>query len=391
MKHSRRFGVTSATSSHVSVLLAVCLTLLFSPPSSADIFLSEDLNISDFDGRILTCSYPEVAINDTCTCAAGFTWENGLCTSCEIGTYKPDDGLHECTSCPEHHLTFENATEPEDCFCTYGYEPYGTLTCIVCQLGFYKDFIGNNLCLSCTGNASTLTQNGADVAGSTSQEDCKCLPGFEGTFDTGCTACQVDYFKPGDTPAQSCTACTQLQANLGTTGPASDAASDCMCKPGFFLESNADTCIHCAPATYKPEIANLLECSACPANSNSTIASKSVEDCICDVGFFRDVGVGAGAFSCAQCTAGFFCPGQGLKQECTEHSLSTAGSTSQDQCTCISSKYKLADMCFDCPPDFFCPGDNAKHACPDNSEARGTSTSLSDCVCDGGFEKQNDT
>lgn len=391
MKHSRRFGVTSATSSHVSVLLAVCLTLLFSPPSSADIFLSEDLNISDFDGRILTCSYPEVAINDTCTCAAGFTWENGLCTSCEIGTYKPDDGLHECTSCPEHHLTFENATEPEDCFCTYGYEPYGTLTCIVCQLGFYKDFIGNNLCLSCTGNASTLTQNGADVAGSTSQEDCKCLPGFQGTFDTGCTACQVDYFKPGDTPDQGCTSCTQLQANLGTTGPASGDASDCMCKPGFFLESNADTCIHCAPATYKPEIANLLECSACPANSNSTIASKSVEDCICDVGFFRDVGVGAGAFSCAQCTAGFFCPGQGLKQECTEHSLSTAGSTSQDQCTCISSKYKLADMCFDCPPDFFCPGDNAKHACPDNSEARGNSTSLSDCVCDGGFEKQNDT
>jgi hypothetical protein len=387
MKPSHRFRATLASPSHISTLLVGIFTLLASQPASA-IFLSEDLDVSVFDGRILTCSHPEVANNDTCTCAAGFSWKNGLCTSCQSGTYKPDDGLHECTSCPVHHLTFENATELEDCFCTYGYEPSGVdMTCRACQPGFFKDYIGNNACLPCTVNASTLTQTGGDITGSNSQTDCKCVSGFQGTFDTGCTACPVDYFKASDTPDHGCTACTQLRANLGTIGDASGDASDCVCKPGFFLDS--DVCMHCASGTYKPEIANLLECSACPANSASAIASTNVDDCICDVGFFRDLGVGS--FSCALCPADFFCPGQGLKQKCTEHSHSAAGSTSQDQCMCISSKYKLVDTCFDCPPDFFCPGDNTKQACPENSEARANSTSLSECVCDGGFQKQNDT
>jgi hypothetical protein len=176
-------------------------------------------------------------------------------------------------------------------------------------------------------------------------------------------------------------------APVPTIVAASGDVSDCMCKSGFFLDSVV--CMQCASGTYKHEIANLLECSVCPVNSTSTIASTNVDYCICDVGFFRDFCVDS--FLCALCTSGFFCQGQGLKQKCTEHSNSAACSTSQDQCMCISSKYKLADTCFDCPPDFFCLGDNAKQECPENSEARANSTSLSECVCDGGFHKQNDT
>ena len=374
-------------SSRLWPLLAFACLMHLEPVFTQEIFLSEDLNLTEFNDVIFTCSYPEIANNDTCTCAPGFTWRNNLCTSCEPGKYKTDDGLHECTSCPVYHFTFENATESADCLCTYGYEPDNAAqSCSACQPGFYKEFIGSNFCLACTANASTLTQNGVTITGSTSESDCKCLPGFQGTFDTGCTACAVHYFKASSTPDQACTACIHLGPHLGTSGPAGDDASDCMCKPGFYLESTSGICTPCAPATYKPELGNLVACSACPPNSTSTSASQNIEACICETGFFRDSGVAS--VSCAVCTAGFFCEGQGLKQQCPEHSHSSAGSTSEDQCMCSSSRYKVAGMCFDCPPDFFCPGDNTKHACPDNSEAHANSTSLADCVCDGGFQKQ---
>lgn len=350
----------------------------------AAIVLGEDLNTSEFNDVLSTCSYPEVARNDTCTCAAGFTWKNSFCGSCEAGKYKPDDGLHACTSCPEHHFSFENATELEDCVCTYGYEPDDAYSmCRACESGFYKDFLGNNSCLACAANASTLTQHGASITASTLASDCRCLPGFEGSFDSGCNACAVDYFKASDTPDQACTACTTLQAHLATLGPASDDAADCVCEPGFFLASGV--CTPCVAGTYKPEIANLPACRSCPPNSSSTSASTNIEDCVCGPGFFRDPSVEW----CSVCTEGYFCGIQGLRQKCTEYSHSIAGATSSDECICRSSWYKVAGTCFACPPDFFCPGDDTKHACPENSEASANSTSLSDCVCDGGFEKRD--
>ena len=107
-------------------------------------------------GRAATCSHPEVAENNTCTCAPGFTWTDNVCTSCGLGTYKEEAGQHACTSCPDNHTTFPNATEAADCMCTHGHEPgLGAQPCSPCHPGFCKAFKGNNTCQSCTANATT--------------------------------------------------------------------------------------------------------------------------------------------------------------------------------------------------------------------------------------------
>jgi hypothetical protein len=84
-----------------------------------------------------------------------------------------------------------------------------------------KVFKGNNMCQSCTANATT------PLAGSVDASDCGCLPGFEGTFDTGGSECPVDFYKEaGDAVCRSC------PLNSGTPGAASSAGTACVYKPG---------------------------------------------------------------------------------------------------------------------------------------------------------------
>jgi hypothetical protein len=347
---------------------------------SADaVVLGEDLNFTDYQGQVVACAHPEVAENNTCVCSPGFTRADDACTSCALGTYKEASGDHPCTSCPEHHTTFPNASEASDCICTFGYEPPAGASagaCLPCGIGAYKNFKGNNSCLSCTPNATTA------LAGSLYASDCTCLPGFEGAFDTGCSACPRDSFRA---PADS--ACRPCPANSGTPAPAAASEAACVCKAGFHPEPATAQCVACPADTYKPELAS-SPCSACPANATSPAASSSREQCTCDPGFSHDYSSGS-AFSCAACAAGSWCPGQRAVHPCPASSLSSPGATALEQCICTSSMFMQDGTCFDCPADFYCPGDNQKHACPGHSAAPQRSSALADCVCDGGFEKQS--
>jgi hypothetical protein len=339
--------------------------------SSQDVYLGEDLNVTMYDGRVAACSHPEVAENNTCTCAPGFTWTDNVCTSCALGSYKEEAGEHACTSCPEFHTTFPNATEAADCLCTHGYEPgVGAQACSPCNPGFYKAFKGGNACQACTANATSL-------AGSVDASACACLPGFEGTFDTGCIECPVDFYRAaGDAVCRPC------PLNSGTPSSASIAPMACVCKPGF--QPEASNCIACAAGSFKTALA-MLACSACPGNSTSQPSSSAQEDCVCNAGFYHLPD--AQSFVCAVCTAGSFCPGQRAIYPCATHSLSEPGATSPSDCVCESSMFKTDDICVGCPSDTYCPGDNNKYLCPNDSAAPEHSQALSDCTCDGGFEK----
>ena len=114
----------------------------------------------------------------------------------------------------------------------------------------------------------------------TSFSDSGCLPGFEDTFDTGCSECPVDFYREhGDSVCRSC------PLNSGTPGAANSAGTACLCKPGFQLE--ASNCMACLLGTFKSALA-MLECSACPGNSISPPSSSAQEDCICHAGFYPD-------------------------------------------------------------------------------------------------------
>ena len=125
----------------------------------------------------------------------------------------------------------------------------------------------------------------------TSFSDCGCLPGFEDTFDTGCSECPVDFYREhGDSVCRSC------PLNSGTPGAANSAGTACLCKPGFQLE--ASNCMACLLGTFKSALA-MLECSACPGNSISPPSSSAQEDCICHAGFYPDYLSDASCVPCA--------------------------------------------------------------------------------------------
>jgi hypothetical protein len=102
------------------------------------------------------------------------------------------------------------------------YEPgVGAQACSPCNPGFYKAFKDCNACQACTANATSL-------AGSVAASDCGCVPGFEGTFDTGCVECPIDFYR--DTGDAACRPCP---LNSGTPGAASSDSTACVCRPGF--------------------------------------------------------------------------------------------------------------------------------------------------------------
>jgi hypothetical protein len=259
------------------------------------------------------------------------------------------------------------------CYQTFGYEPAAG-ACQPCALAFYKNFKGNNSCLACTANASTA------VTGSLFASDCTCLPGFEGSYNSGCTQCPLDSFR-----AAADSVCRACPINAGTPAPGATAESACVCKPGF--HPAPALCAACPINTYKPELAS-APCSACPVNSTSPPASSSREHCTCGPGFVHDYSAGA-VFACAACPAGSWCPGQRAQHPCPANSMSAPGAIAPEQCTCAAAMFMQEASCLDCPADFYCPGDNQKHACPGHSAAPQRSSRLAACVCDGGFEKQS--
>jgi hypothetical protein len=195
-----------------------------------------------------------------CLCNRGYTGPNGgSCRSCESGFYKSSMGSSMCLLCPESSLSV-----PGEAFCrcqtgTYKLEKAtdsGSI-CDECPRGKYSSTEGAESCTLCPGALQTTHQPGSfspsqcvctegaysvafnnilecracpaysmSAPNSTSIQDCKCLPGFEGPDGGECFACLTGKFKgsTGNGPCQSCPNLFTSTSREGSTSP-----SDCQC------------------------------------------------------------------------------------------------------------------------------------------------------------------
>ena len=122
------------------------------------------------------------------------------------------------------------------------------------------------------------------------------------------------------------------------------------------------------------------KCIACPANSSW---NSSGEVC--------------------RCSANFYMQGDNANcQSCPEHSISSVGSTSVDNCACVANYYKNNNECVTCPEystsvagstsiencrcnaNYF-KDNNQCQSCPDNSSSPVGSTSFGSCACNKGY------
>ena len=314
-----------------------------------------------------------------CNCAAGFRRdatadpETLVCAVCAAGHYCPDGivqtlcpansyssaGVTSCTPCGPHSRGVGTVrTDSSFCQCIEGAEgdpgscslciageiqplnlsahPAVRTDCTPCAIGTYQPGTGLTVCLTCTGNSSS-------VQGSVAATDCKCVPGFFGLDGGPCEPCPRGSFCPGQQPAPS--AC-RLHSS---SPPQSDAPEDCFCLPGYVGARTASTCNKCPRGFYCPGDTAQHQCSS---NSSSLLGSDAIEDCTCQNGYWRN---------CIETLNGSFVD------------------TNNQACT-----INWAVPCVPCGADVIC-FNNSLLECPDDSTAPRGSHTARDCVCDDGF------
>ena len=142
-----------------AALITFCALLMHT--SMAEIYTAQDLNTSDFNGRVVLCTNNTVSSdNATCVCATGYEPHAGACVACSIGTFKQDDGDHACAACPAHSTTLSASSDTQaSCLCEPGYTTVGFLgagyDCEPCAVDTYKNSIGNHSCSACPRGSTT--------------------------------------------------------------------------------------------------------------------------------------------------------------------------------------------------------------------------------------------
>ena len=118
-----------------------------------------------------------------------------------------------------------------------------------------------------------------------------------------CVACPENTYFPS-TGADNLDNCLACDANA-ISPQESTALTACRCKQGFTRE-DWELCVECELGTYKDTVgantctlcpANffgdelgadaLSDCQACPLNSTSLSGSTTVDDCLCDDGYYE--------------------------------------------------------------------------------------------------------
>eukprot|EP00961_Rhodomonas_salina_P214846 2901585-Rhodomonas_salina.3 len=183
-----------------------------------------------------------------------------------------------------------------------GHTPLGG-GCVTCDLGTYKEAIGNASCLICPPGSST------SETASLSLDSCLCAAGLylnstESASESACVPCDEGYFCMGlSGPADM----AHVLCDPGTWAPArSTRASDCQCQAGHEPPptGSGPGCSACVEGTYKGALGP-APCTPCP--EGTFLGAKmglSVEECeLCPVGSASEEG--SGARDACTCVEGF--------------------------------------------------------------------------------------
>lgn len=101
----------------------------------------------------------------------------------------------------------------------------------------------------------------------------------------------------------------------------------------------------------------------CPENTNTKdLKSKSIEDCVCDKGFYRTLSQGTDSVTCQKCSINSYKDWTGNEscKQCSENSgTNGTGSVSSAQCLCRPGYYYDGQIgeCTACKSPYkYCPG-----------------------------------
>jgi len=317
------------------------------------------------------------------------------CTSCPANTYSAITGassISDCSNCPANSVSLQGSVLSTNCQCKAGYTGPNGGTCTACQANFYKDTVGPAACTQCNLAAQS-------PAGSNSSAKCICRAGYYGSIPNNCQQCAINTYS--DTPGSlTCLQCPSNSEALGLN----DQKEDCKCNKGY-TGPDGGTCTSCNVTQYKDTVGS-SPCSPCKANSASG-CKHSANCCACKIGYY-----GAAGQQCTICPTDTYSDVSGASActPCPANTSSTAGIGSVYECTCIAGHISRLGYGYPCQPCVAgtyteglwtcaqCPSNTYStevaavsvatcQACPRNSTSVAGSGSIERCFCVAGYRQ----
>lgn len=227
----------------------------------------------------------------------------------------------------------------------------------------------NNYCPSQTLNEIIQCPNNTySLPGASSTSQCTCPTNSALRIATNNCTCNAGFYAfPNATAPMAGWQCNACPTNLSSPEGAS-SLSQCVCAGGFYPTTSPSTCAQCTAGTYCPFP------NTGPMHCPAGLASVD------------------GASACTlQCPAGFHCPGNGQVIQCPTSTYSTGGAGAE--CiTCEPGFYcNVPFRNFPCPSGSYCPlGSNAPILCPIGSYALESSAAACS-ICEPGYYCPNST
>lgn len=308
-------------------------------------------------------------------CPAGHFCTNASSSPvpCEAGSYAPDSGASECSSCPSKFWCETGAVQLQPCLPGHACPaataspvpcPVGTFTnrtdlattddCDVCVEGHYCPTEGLVHPIPCA--AGHYCRSNSTIAAPTDCDhhagsDIGDLGGSSTTFLNNCTGgtCVGGYFCP--------------EGSIVPTGTGA-------CEPGTYCPAGTAEVLVCAEGYYAPVEAS-SECSVCPSGHycdnavraiacpettyNPSEGANSSASCVaCNSG----TQCPEGSFETIPCTAGYYCPGGGEEITiCPERHYCPEGAATPTNCS-VEHFCPLGAVAETvCPPGSYCADD----------------------------------
>lgn len=264
---------------------------------------------------------------DQCQCVQGaFGSFHNNCTLCTEGKFQPFDYTYDGVHAQQADLqrVFTGAL--------IGAPNALQVQCIDCAFATFQNQSGASVCYNCPENSNT-----SNVA-SSRRTQCICNPSYVGLNGGHCSLCSANNFCPGGTISTPC-----RTHSVSAAGSSSQA--DCNCVPGFYSEQDDSVCLQCPANSY---CTGNLHVTSCPLNSHSAPGSSRVSQCTCNDGHWRGCTITSNGLYKdnfgADCTINFTLPctlcGENdvcfnnTLLHCAENSAAPAGSNDARDCVC---------------------------------------------------------
>ena len=193
---------------------------------------------------INTDSAQQSGLLSDCVAIAGYTGSGISISICDAGTYKASVSAAACSKCSKGQFGQGQGQTSEISACT------------ACDANTFQNSTGHTDCFNCPTGSGTGGLGGQDDV-----EDCEGSAGHTGR-GIEVRPCVPGTYKEVGYSAAACDACPT--GKFGT-------------QPGQV--SGTAACMACPPGSYAA-VPALTVCEVCPPNSNSSMQSDALSDCL---------------------------------------------------------------------------------------------------------------